>query len=312
MEFKCQEVNYLEFGKCLTITNGFIELVVSLEFGPRVLSFKSKEAKNIFLEDDKKAFFISYPETVSIYGDKDIFYLRGGHRLWVSPETYYTYYPDNEPVSYDVIGNRVILYQPVQKITKVKLTMEIEIQDKNKVMIKHIIKNKDRINKKIAPWGITVFKGPGLEIIPMPKNDTGFIPQRHISYWGYGAKANDARIYLGDKFSSLQFATDKFAAIKIGFKVIDNYALYATEESVFVKRFIYDKSCVYPDNNVNYETYTNGKILEMETVGGLVDLQPGEQVEHDEFWSIYKNDSGLPKTKSEKAYQSFVDKYIKD
>ncbi len=313
MKLNFKELKYKNFGNCLEITNGYIKLIVSLEFGPRVLNFSSIDAKNIFFEDDEKAFSIKSPETETIFGneDKDVFYLRGGHRMWVSPETWYTYYPDNDQVQYEVVGDRVIFIQKRQRINEVKQKLEIEFRDKNLVSVKQIIKNKDSIAKEMSPWSITVLKGPGLEIIPMPQNESGFTPQRHISIWAYGAKANDNRMYLGDKFASLRFDIDNFEAFKIGMKVVDNFALYMTDDSVFIKQFIFNKNYIYPDNNVNYETYTNGKILEMETVGELKKLNPQEELEHLELWSIYKNEDGVPDMVDESEYARIVKKYLK-
>ena len=310
MKLKNTEINYKTLGKCLEITNGYLTLIISLEFGPRVLSFHSVDADNIFLEDEEGKLFITSKETVSIYGEENIFYLKGGHRMWVSPETWYTYYPDNDKVHYDIIGDRLIIHQPHQNINDLKQTMEIEFKEKNLVQVKQIVKNTDNIPKLISPWSITVMKGPGLEIIPMPKEDMGFLPQRHISIWAYGAKANDPRAYFGDRYASLYFEKDNFEPFKVGFRVTDNFALYMADKSVFVKRFIYDKNITYPDNNVNYETYTNGKILEMETVGELNEIFPEETTEHIELWSIHPNEDKIPERNSENDFDKIVKKFV--
>ena len=44
---------------------------------------------------------------------------------------------------------------------------------------------------------------------------------------------------------------------------------------LFVKRFDYREGAVYPDRGTRYQTFSNEDMLEMETVGELVTLQPG-------------------------------------
>ena len=43
----------------------------------------------------------------------------------------------------------------------------------------------------------------------------------------------------------------------------------------------------YPDFGCNFEVFTNPDFLELETLGPLVELQPGEVVEHVEHWWLF-------------------------
>jgi hypothetical protein len=40
---------------------------------------------------------------------------------------------------------------------------------------------------------------------------------------------------------------------------------------------------------VNTETYTAGNFIELETIGPMRRLAPGESVAHEERWSLFKN-----------------------
>lgn len=42
--------NYGYYGHCLTIDNGLITCVVSLEMGPRILKFSLNERESVFFE----------------------------------------------------------------------------------------------------------------------------------------------------------------------------------------------------------------------------------------------------------------------
>jgi hypothetical protein len=56
-----------------------------------------------------------------------------------------------------------------------------------------------------------------------------------------------------------------------------------------VKRFdAAGEPAAYPDFGCSYETFTNADILELETLGPVVTLAPGESLTHTERWSAYR------------------------
>ena len=71
---------------------------------------------------------------------------------------------------------------------------------------------------------------------------------------------------------------------------------YLNRGTLFVKRMTYDPKQNYPDGGVNYETFTTEGMLEMESLGPLVRLAPGQAVEHVETWSLHR---GPAEAKSE-------------
>ena len=58
---------------------------------------------------------------------------------------------------------------------------------------------------------------------------------------------------------------------------------------LFVKRSQADSGAHYPDFHCSCEIFTNGDFLELETLGPLVDLEPGATAEHMEGWSQHPN-----------------------
>ncbi|HEV3164161.1 MAG TPA: hypothetical protein VGZ22_09025, partial [Isosphaeraceae bacterium] len=61
---------------------------------------------------------------------------------------------------------------------------------------------------------------------------------------------------------------------------------YFDAGTLFVKRFEYQEGKPYPDGGCNFETFTNEDMLEMESLGPVVRLAPGEAVEHTERWEL--------------------------
>ncbi len=138
MEFK--EINYGVFGKCVSLSNGQIEIYVTVDFGPRIIRCGFVGGENFLKEDTE---FILKTDVKDSKFDDDTFYIRGGHRCWMSPEfAPRVTYPDNKPVSYTQSGSKVIFTQAEQEANEVQLILEIEMNEfENIVSIKHIITN---------------------------------------------------------------------------------------------------------------------------------------------------------------------------
>jgi hypothetical protein len=73
--------------------------------------------------------------------------------------------------------------------------------------------------------------------------------------------------------------------------------------TLFVKRFPYEKGKPYPDQGCNFETFTNPDMLEVESLGPLVRLEPGAAVELTEHWELY---GGLGDARDESSIDANV------
>jgi hypothetical protein len=63
---------------------------------------------------------------------------------------------------------------------------------------------------------------------------------------------------------------------------------YWMDDVFFVKRF--DASTDpkrYPDGGCNVESYCNDQFIELETLGPLTKLEPGDSIFHMETWEVY-------------------------
>jgi hypothetical protein len=69
----------------------------------------------------------------------------------------------------------------------------------------------------------------------------------------------------------------------------DTWAAYVLGDEVFVKRTTSDRTKTYPDFGCSFETFTNNDFLEIETLGPIAKIAPGQTVEHIEHWSLYRN-----------------------
>jgi hypothetical protein len=101
---------------------------------------------------------------------------------------------------------------------------------------------------------------------------------------------SDPRWTLLERYLVLRQDPANAVPQKLGTFNAKTWGAYLLNDELFVKRF--DARGVpadYPDFGCSYETFTNADILELETLGRLVTLAPGEAVSHTERWSLHRN-----------------------
>jgi len=305
-EVKITKEKYGQFGNVINLTNGIIELKVTIDVGPRIIYFGFVGKDNIFFEDKEDAIGRDTKD-MSIYGENNLWHIYGGHRLWSSPEiSPRTYYPDNEPVDYEIIKNGVRVTPPQQKWTNLQMSMDIVFKGDKKVVVKHSIINAGAWDIELAPWALTVCKAGGIEYIPFPKRQPELLPNRNLGVWPY-TNLQDKRVYLGKEFMSLQADPSVRGKVKLGINNEEGYAMYFIDGDLFVLSYDTVVEGNYPDGGMSYETYTKGPMLEMETLGELKTLAPGEGTELVETWEMFDS---IPLPKNEKELSALINKKI--
>src|SRR6266700_1693345 len=70
-----EKVEYKGWKNNLRLSNGEAELILTLDVGPRIISYKLASGKNVLKNFD---------DQIGKSGEKE-WQIRGGHRLWVGP-----------------------------------------------------------------------------------------------------------------------------------------------------------------------------------------------------------------------------------
>ena len=91
--------SYKNYGRVLSLSNGVISAYVTLYVGPRIIRFGYLDGQN-FMNDDTSNFEPKTDEKYeALFGKGKAWNNFGGHRIWLSPESYpETYYPDDSKV----------------------------------------------------------------------------------------------------------------------------------------------------------------------------------------------------------------------
>jgi hypothetical protein len=285
------KVEYHGWKNNLRLSNGDAELIITLDVGPRIISYRLAGGKNVLKNFD---------EQLGKSGEKD-WQMRGGHRLWVGPEDLTrTYAPDNGPVAYQEQDGKVRLTPAPDKAYGIQKEMIVALEPHgSRVAIQHRIGNIGHEATQLAPWALTVLAPGGTEIIPLtPKHPHPGPPQNARSAKDYAPDQlmvlwpffdfTDPRWHFGSRYLTLRQDAAK-GPTKIGLAHRLGWVGYLNDGTLFVKRFDYEEGKTYPDNGVNFETFTNQDFLENESLGPMIPLQPGKVVEHTERWELIGN-----------------------
>lgn len=288
---KVERVEYRGWKNNLRLSNGTVELIVTLDVGPRILSYRFRDGKNVFKE---------YREQLGKSGEKE-WQIRGGHRLWVAPEDLTrTYAPDNGTVKYQQYRSGMVRFTPpVDKEYGIQRQIDVRLDPTGTgVTVIHRLIGREGVAPPAAAWALSVMAPGGVEILPLPpkkphpgppknaRSAEDYAPNVRMILWPF-FDFKDPRWTFGSKYITLR-QDEKRGPTKLGLTQVQGWAAYLNDGVLFVKRFEPKAGKGYPDGGCNFETFTNEDMLEMETLGPLVKLLPGTQTEHTERWRLFK------------------------
>lgn len=274
-------VAYAGWSRNARLVAGDVEMIVTLEVGPRILRYGFVDGPN---------FMKNYVKDLGKTGG-DEYRSYGGHRLWIAPEeSPKTLHPDNGPVEVSEEGDTVVFTAAVEKWYAQK---EVRIRPDagtRAFHIEHRVYNRGVYDLFLAPWAITVVETGGVCLWPqadfLPHSEK-VLPARPVVMWGY-TNMSDPRFTWGKHLGRLAHRED-LPATKVGAQVEQGYAAYALHNSLFLKRFGYEEGAQYPDYGCNFECFTREDMLEVESLSPLQTVKPGAYAAHRESWYLLED-----------------------
>ncbi len=256
-----------------------LTITVTTHCGPRVtaLSSHAGRAGNLFLE-----FPFGAPRA---HG----YNLIGGHRLWHSPEDIVrTYQPDDAPLTVKNLSNGVALTQPTEEKTGLQKALRLELLGQRTVKVTHALTNRGLWSVECAPWALTMLRGGGYGVLPLPPKGNhaagDLLPTYSIVPWSYTDLSypvwSPHRDFIGIDVAKAP------AAQKLGITNYPGWSAYWLEGTTFVKYAAVLSGVKYPDFGCCFETFTDGTMIEFETLGALTLLEPRRTVTHVEYWTL--------------------------
>lgn len=285
---KVNHIEYHNWKNALSICNDTVRLIVLTDVGPRVIFYGFIDGPNEFHEVSEHAGLVG----------SDVFRSYGGHRLWVSPEVEQTYYPDNLQVCISRREGAIVFTAPPESTPLgANLQKEIELnldETGTHITITHRIINKGNAVTEIAPWAISVMARGGKAILPLPPRAPNgkdrLQPEGVLALWSY-TDLTDSRWTIGTKYIQLQqdvHPNGRFREQMAGIYNPSGWGAYFRDGNLLVKRSKVKTEAKYPDYGCNFEIYTEPDFLELETLGPLQNLAPGETAQHIEDWWLFR------------------------
>lgn len=298
-----EKIPYFNQPNCYKITNGTVDVIVTSDIGPRVIAYRLTGGSNVLAEIGKESVMKTE------FGE---WHPWGGHRLWHAPESIpRTYVPDNSPLKADVLKSGVRLTAETEKQTGIQKELLVELSaNGSEVTLTHKLTNNGVWPVELAVWGLTIVKGGGEEIIPNEpfiSHDDKLLPARAMTLWNY-TDLSDSRFTFGKGFTRLKTDLAKKWPNKIGLENTLGWTGYFVDGNLFVKRFAHVPGSTYPDKGCNYETYTDGDFMEMESLGPVTRLEPGQAATHIERWYLFE---GVKSARDDEALQKTLAPLLK-
>jgi hypothetical protein len=255
--------------------------------GPRVVRLGLRGGPNLFAETSN----------VSWDGGHGTYELLGGHRFWFAPESDDCSVPDAGGLTLSAIaeanGPAARLVGAVEAPTGLRKTIDVRLDpDAPVVSLRHILVNEGPRTLELAPWPVTQFRLGGVAVVPLPPADEkpSIRPNQLVVLWPY-ASGTDRRLDIGDHRITVSAHADK--PVKIGCLSAIGIAGYLSDGLLVVLRFDPARAATHADLGCNLEIYCDDLTIELESLGPLVRLAPGDSVMHDERWEIREVGHGM-------------------
>ncbi len=266
------------------LSNGLVRLDVLAGAGPRIVRLGIGDRSENLLAETPDAGW----ETP--HGRYELF---GGHRLWFAPEIPdRVAIPDGSGLRLDEVGGALRLTGRPDPGTGIVRSIEVRLDPgRAAVELRHELCNAGERPIELAPWPITQLPLGGVVLLPddAATDDHGVQPNRLIALWPYSSW-DDPRLQPGDGLLLVRAAAGP--RLKIGHRNVAGWAAYLRRGTVLIRRFDPAADRVRPDLGCTVEAYCDDRFVEVETLGPLVTLGPGESAVHEERWEIVRVGEG--------------------
>jgi hypothetical protein len=219
------------------------------------------------------------------------FSLYGGHRLWHSPEASpRSYIPDDEGVEATATETELKLSGLVERGAGIRKHMQVALADDRPALtVHHRLENQGMWPVELAPWALSMMRLGGVAILPQTNHkldEAGLLPNRNLVLWPY-TRLSDPRLHLDDDLVLIK-ADPRVPPCKVGYMNRHGWMGYLVGGTLFVKRFQPQPERIHVDYGCNSEVYCSDRFIEVESLGPLDRLEPGQSVVHVEHWELHR------------------------
>lgn len=262
-----------------TIDLGPVVVTVARGAGPRVLDYRRHDGPSLFA---------AVPDAAIDHPGGGMLRLLGGHRLWQAPEIpESTYLPDDGiEIEMERSAAGIGLTAPAGPGGIAK-TIRLE-QRGALTVVEHTLHNHGSGPVRVAAWAITQFAPGGAALLPLlrdPVDPGGLRANRHLVLWPYTDLSAPELELRRDAI--VVHGSGQRTMLKVGQPNQRGWMAYQRDTEIFVKWSpLHRAGAEYADRGASTQCYRDERFVELETLGPLVDLGPGDRVIHREGWML--------------------------
>lgn len=258
---------------CVRLATARTEVRVLVEAGPRVLFLGEPGGPNLLYEAPTDA-------APGPGGWRPI----GGHRLWTAPEDpVRTYVRDDAPVDVEIRANGVVLRGAVEAPTGLRKVLAVHLVE-DAVHVRHTLEQVEGHSSR-APWAITAF-GPGgrawLPRVRRRPHPDALLPDQALVLWPY-TDLGDPRLVHSAMGIAIDHDPDVRAPLKLGAVHPPGWLAWSRGADVVVQHTVAADG-VRPDLGATHEIFLDGATTELEALGPVRTLRPGDVASLEQTW----------------------------
>jgi hypothetical protein len=292
--------NYHGWTDSVVLNNGFVQAIIVPEAG-RIMQFQMAEEPGPFWENSQILGGTPNPNIWNQFPGSF-----GGDKSWPAPQSLWGWPP---PRGFDAMSNRVevangvvTLISPFDGTFQARVIRRIELGFGEPLM--RVVTTFERAadstrSEALSVWVITQLTDPVRCYIPVPEDSlfpNGYVVQS-------SGPPGDLRVEQG----LISFSRDSNQARKIG---SDASTMLWVGNNVSLRidspRVPGDETATFPHNGSRVEIYTNPNpvYVELETLGPMVALLPGEQISRTNFYRLYPRTEPDPDAEARKILEN--------
>ena len=266
------------------LTTAKFRMIIVTGAGPRIAHFGKPRGRNLLFWDSEGK-----------YGRGD-WKMRGGHRVWCTrpgaDEGEETYAADNAPCQVKMGRTSVTATAPVDPVTRLQRSLTIRVLDDASVAVECRVLNTSDMLWSGGLWALTCTVPTEASTYGIPLGDGTdwdvFTMVTARRWAGHTSRVNDPQIsFTEDNLVIRPQGHEAKRFIQAPQGVI---GLTDTDERItFTKRAPYERNGVYPNNtNIAFYVGPDNFMVELETMGPMQTVRPGESLIHAEVWKLEK------------------------
>lgn len=254
---------------------GPYRITAATAFGPRLLGVSIDGAGDLFAR---------LPADVVIESATGDFHLRGGHRLWAGPERPPITYASDDHACVVTTGLDALTVEAPPDAAGLIKRLDVSLTEGGGLSVDHRLTNDGASEICVAPWAITQLALGGTALLPVgaAARHDGPQPDRSLVLWPY-TSLTDSRISWSDRTVAIDASPGP--RLKLGSGPNPRRLGYLRDGFLFMKE-IEAATGDYPDRGAVGQVFVAEQFCELETVGVLALLAPGDTATHRETWHL--------------------------